>query len=416
MKRYIILSFIAASALLVASCEQESQPTYPNGELPIFNGYMQFSTEVSTRSDLATNMRGRDFGVLGYSYSYTTNWGTAMSLATPDTFYNQQVLCGADGICRYDINSEEDGNQLKPWDATKWYTFFAYSPWGGKGITLSDPNATSTPYLTYEYAWLNDGDAISVFNNDKMFDLMTAESADNDGSTNVGLNFKHRLFAIEVLANNYNESEFVMEQKVDEDGNPVVDKDGNPVMVVKRDENNKPILVKDADGNAVKDESKVIKGMTLTIKGLTHTSMTIPLSMRSEEMENIKYYPSGENAVYPLRDKEVMFYIQNTSVTVPAFNDPQSDGRGEGVATSISKLGSVKGDGYLMFIPQNESLDFTVNWTDAPNNFEKTISTNMNFEAGKLYQIIINFVGNGITIALIEAGAWDYKSVTHTFE
>ncbi|MBQ1173885.1 MAG: hypothetical protein IIX58_01710, partial [Alistipes sp.] len=72
MKRYIILSVIVASALLFASCEHESQPTYPNGELPIFNGYMQFSTEVSTRSDLATNMRGRDFGVLGYSYSYTT--------------------------------------------------------------------------------------------------------------------------------------------------------------------------------------------------------------------------------------------------------------------------------------------------------------------------------------------------------
>lgn len=409
MKRYIILSFIAASALMFASCEQESQPTYPNGELPIFNGYMQFSTEVSTRSDLATNMRDRDFGVLGYSYSYTTNWGTAMSLATPDIFYDLKVSCNANGVCTYDNDGNAaNGNQLTPWDATKWYTFFAYSPWRGEGITLSDSNATSTPYLTYEYAWLNDGNAINVFNNDKMFDLMTAEATDVDGSSNVTFNFKHRLFAIEVLANNYNESEFEMEEKVDEDG--------NPVMVVKRDENNRPILVKDADGIAIKDESKLIRGMTLTIKGLTHTSMTIPLSMRSEEMKNIKYYPSGEGAVYPLQNKEVMFYIQNQDVTVPAFNDPQSDGRGEGVATSISKLGSVKGDGYLMFIPQNESLDFTVNWTDAPNNFEKTISTNMNFEAGKLYQIIINFVGDGITIALIEAGAWDYKSVTHTFE
>lgn len=420
MKRYIILSFIAASALLFASCEQESQPTYPNGELPIFNGYMQFSTEVSTRSDLATNMRGRNFGVLGYSYSYTTNWGTAMSLATPDIFYDLKVSCNANGVCTYDNDGNAaNGNQLTPWDATKWYTFFAYSPWCGKGITLSDSNATSTPYLTYEYAWLKDaadGVDINVCRNDQMFDLMTAESADNDGTTNVGLNFKHRLFAIEVLANNYNESEFEMVQKVDEEGNPVVDKEGNPVMVVKRDEEGLPILAKDTNGNVISDKSQVIKGMTLTIKGLTHTSMTIPLSMRSEEMENIKYYPSGEDAVYPLRDKEVMFYIQNTSVTVPAFNDPQSDGRGEGVATSISKLGSVNGDGYLMFIPQNESLDFTVNWTDAPNNFEKTISTNMNFEAGKLYQIIINFVGNGITIALIEAGAWDYKSVTHTFE
>lgn len=420
MKRYIILSFIAASALLFASCEQESQPTYPNGELPIFNGYMQFSTEVSTRSDLATNMRGRDFGVLGYSYSYTTNWGTAMSLATPDIFYDLKVSCNANGVCTYDNDGNAaNGNQLTPWDATKWYTFFAYSPWRGEGITLSDSNATSTPYLTYEYAWLKDaadGVDINICRNDQMFDLMTAESADNDGTTNVGLNFKHRLFAIEVLANNYNESEFEMVQKVDEEGNPVVDKEGNPVMVVKRDEEGLPILAKDTDGNVISDKSQVIKGMTLTIKGLTHTSMTIPLSMRSDEMGKIEYYPSGNNATYPLQNKEVMFHIQNKEVTIPAFNDPQPDGRGEGVATSISKLGCAEGDGYLMFIPQNHSLEFTVNWTNAPSNFERKVNPTINFEAGKLYQIIINFVGNGITIALIEAGAWDYKSVTHTFE
>lgn len=420
MKRYIILSFIAASALLFASCEQESQPTYPNGELPIFNGYMQFSTEVSTRSDLATNMRGRDFGVLGYSYSYTTDWDAARSLATPDIFYNQKVSCGSNGVCTYDNDGNAaNGNQLTPWDAAKWYTFFAYYPHGGKGITLTGSNVTNTPYLTYEYAWLKDaadGVDINVCRNDQMFDLMTAESADNDGTTNVGLNFKHRLFAIEVLANNYNESEFEMVQKVDEEGNPVVDKEGNPVMVVKRDEEGLPILAKDTDGNVISDKSQVIKGMTLTIKGLTHTSMTIPLSMRSDEMEKIEYYPSGNDATYPLQNKEVMFHIQNKEVIIPAFNDPQPDGRGEGVATSISKLGCAEGDGYLMFIPQNHSLEFTVNWTNAPSNFERKVNPTINFEAGKLYQIIINFVGNGITIALIEAGAWDYKSVTHTFE
>ena len=420
MKRYIILSFIAASALLFASCEQESQPTYPNGELPIFNGYMQFSTEVSTRSDLATNMRGRDFGVLGYSYSYTTDWDAARLLATPDIFYNQKVSCGSNGVCTYDNDGNAaNGNQLTPWDAAKWYTFFAYYPYEGKGITLTGQNVTNTPYLTYEYAWLKDaadGVDINVCRNDQMFDLMTAESADNDGTTNVGLNFKHRLFAIEVLANNYNESEFEMVQKVDEEGNPVVDKEGNPVMVVKRDEEGLPILAKDTDGNVISDKSQVIKGMTLTIKGLTHTSMTIPLSMRSDEMEKIEYYPSGNDATYPLQNKEVMFHIQNKEVTIPAFNDPQPDGRGEGVATSISKLGCAEGDGYLMFIPQNHSLEFTVNWTNAPSNFERKVNPTINFEAGKLYQIIINFVGNGITIALIEAGAWDYKSVTHTFE
>jgi hypothetical protein len=430
MKRYLIFAIIAVSTLLFASCEQEPQPSYPNGDLPIFNGYMQFSTEVSTRSDLATNMRGRNFGVLGYSYSYTTDWEAAKTLATPDTFYNQQVLCDADGICRYDIDSEEDGNQLKPWDATKWYTFFAYSPYNGAGITLSDANVASTPYLTYEYAWLDDAlaidtsddnpdnDSIDVYGNNKMFDLMTAEHVDADGSTNVGLNFKHRLFAIEVLANNYNESDFEMEQKVDENGNPVLDKAGEPVMVIKKDAQGKPILVLNDEGNPVNDQSKIIKDLTLTVKGLTHTSMTIPLSMRSEEMGNIEYHPSGDGATYPLKEKDVTFNIQNQEVKIPAFNDPQPDGRGGGVATSISKLGSTYGDGYLMFIPQEGSLKFTVvatNVGDDPIN--KTIESNVNsFEAGKLYQIIVNFVGDGITIALIEAGAWDYKSVKHTFE
>ena len=414
MKRYSIFAIISTLTLLFTSCEQEPQPTWPDGELPIFNGYMQFSTEVSTRSDLATNMRGRDFGVLGYSYSYTSNWDTAKKLATPDIFYNQEVSCSENGICSYDIdNNQANGNQLVPWNATKWYTFFAYSPYNGGGITLSKDDVVNTPYLTYNYAWLDEAlsrEEITAHGNNQMFDLMTAEAADADGSTNVGINFKHRLFAIEVLANNYNESAFEMEQKIDENGNPVVDNAGKPVMVVKRDSDGKPILLLDGEGKPVNDQSKKISGMTLTIKGLTHTSMTIPLSMRSGEKE-IEYTSSDE-----LKDKAVEFNIQNQEVTIPAFNDPQPDGRGEGVATSISKFGCVNNDGYLMFIPQNEALSFTVDWPEAPDDFKETIDSSINFEAGKLYQIIINFVGSGITIALIEAGAWDYQTVIHRFE
>lgn len=419
MKRYSIFAIISTLTLLFTSCEQEPQPTWPDGELPIFNGYMQFSTEVSTRSDLATNMRGRNFGVLGYSYSYTSNWDTAKKLATPDIFYNQKVSCNENGICSYDVDNEEGGNQLEPWNATKWYTFFAYSPYNGGGITLSNAALVNTPYLTYNYAWLDEAllsEEITAYDNDKMFDLMTAEHIDADGSTNVGLNFKHRLFAIEVLANNYNESTFEMEQKIDEDGNPVVDNAGKPVMVVKRDSDGKPILLLDGEGKPVNDQSKKISGMTLTIKGLTHTSMTIPLSMRSDEMKNIVYEPSGDDAVYPLKNKGIKFNIQNKEVTIPAFNDPQPDGRGEGVATSISNFGSDNNDGYLMFIPQNGELSFTVDWPEAPDDFKETIDSYINFEAGKLYQIIINFVGSGITIALIEAGAWDYQTVIHRFE
>lgn len=414
MKRYIILSFIVASALLFASCEHESQPTYPNGELPIFNGYMQFSTEVSTRSDLATNMRGRDFGVLGYSYSYTTNWGTAMSLATPDTFYNQQVLCGADGICRYDIDSNPDnGNQLKPWDATKWYTFFAYSPCNGAGITLSDSNATSTPYLTYEYAWLDNralqGATIDLHNETRMFDLVSAQAIDLDGSNNVAFNFKHRLFAIEVLANNYNETEYEYEYVTDEYGDFILDDKGNKIF--KLDEDGNKIFKLDEDGKkiVIKDATQSISDLTLRIKGLTNNKMTFPLQGNS----GVEY-----SSTQDFSDKTLSFKISDYPIDIPAFNEPTADGRGAGVATSISKLSSDNGTGYVMLIPETAKLDFALTWAQASSftNLQNTFDSDMDFEAGKLYQIIINFVGSGITIALIEAGAWDYKSVTHTFE
>ena len=105
---------------------------------------------------------------------------------------------------------------------------------------------------------------------------------------------------------------------------------------------------------------------------------------------------------------------------IPAFNETTDDGRGGGVATSISKLGG-KNDkaGYLMLIPQTEGLSGTLHWTEL-SNFPGTISTNftsnIEFKAGRLYQLYINYVGSGITIALIEAGAWDVHDVEHKFE
>lgn len=71
-----------------------------NGKLPIHYGYMQFSTDVSTRAQLVTDMKGKSFGVLGYQYSPTTNWATAKPVTAPmPDFYNLVVSCDDDGIC-----------------------------------------------------------------------------------------------------------------------------------------------------------------------------------------------------------------------------------------------------------------------------------------------------------------------------
>lgn len=450
MRKSLFVSILAFGALFLVSCEQTPSTVVPENPYPIHKGYMQFGTEVSTRATLATNMRGRSFGVLGYQYSTTTDWDAAKALATPVVFYNQLVNCSAEnGVCSYD--------PIKPWQDYK-YSFFSYYPHNGKGITLSPEGTVGTPTIDYEYAWLgtaNAGETILAYNDDRIFDLMTAEAIDEDGSTNVNLDFKHRMFAIEVLANNYNENLYVYEQVpvwvVDENGDYVLDangnkiqstdKDKNPIFekVVKIDENGNPVFAEDVyktdeNGDFVLDDKgnkilerksnarQVISDLRLSIKGLKHKGMKFPLSM--QEGEKDPEYIEGTFPVVPNNPDidYVKFALSNRPVTIPAFNEEFTDEdgtvRGKGVASSISKLGSAERMGYIMLIPQSHELEFIVTWDEASqfNNYENRVTSTMNFEPGKLYQIIINFVGSGITIAIIEAGSWNIETVYHTFE
>lgn len=403
MRKFIYIIF--AAALFATSCDSE-QHIVENDDyiFPIHYGYMQFSTDVSTRTKLATDMRGKSFGIIGFEYSKTSSWSAAKSTTAPSIFYDQRINCNAtNGVCTYDSNnpSATTGDNPKKWGDYR-YAFFAYHPFGGAGITLSDKNKTNTPTLTYTYGWLGQSGNISVYDSaSPIFDLMTAEAVDVDSQTGrVSLDFKHRLFAIEVLANNYNENEY--EYEIDSNGAYILDDNGNKVFKL------------DANGNKIIKVSarKEISNLTLTLEGLQNTSMTIPLSMKD-----------GEDEPKPIAGSvgTRTFKISDETVVVPAFNEVTEDGRGEGVATSISQWGSTNG-GYLMLIPQDGSEKFkgTLNWTElkyaegeeVSNEFTSTID----LVAGKLYQVYINFVGNGITIALIEAGKWDVHNVTHTFE
>lgn len=394
MRKFIYILFV--SALLAMSCEKEQQSGYKDGELPIHRGYMQFSTGVSTRAQLVTDMKAKSFGVLGYKYSSTTNWATAKPVTSPNAFYKLEVSCADNGMCSYDAYPSDASKNLKEWEEGN-YSFFAYHPYNGDGISLSNESATNTPMLTYTYPWLNptSGDSwfetglqivdqhkeVQTFNvihlcdaTAPVYDLMTAEAIDvnGTGAGTVGLNFKHRMFALEVLANNYNEN---------------------------------------SEGTT--DARQAISNLVLTLNGLQYNTMTIPMSMQSGE--DAPVYSGPEQGIGTRS-----FVINNKTIMIPAFNETTDDGRGEGVATSISKLGG-KNDkaGYLMLIPQTVGLSGTLHWTEL-SNFPGTISTNftshIEFKAGRLYQLYINYVGSGITIALIEAGAWDVHDVEHKFE
>lgn len=428
-----------AVAALFSSCEQEYTAGTDWGDWEIFRGYMQFSTGVSSRAQLATNLRGREFGVFGYQYNTTTTWQYAKATATPNVFYKQKVECDANGSCTYDVDNNTNGDQYKQWEESH-YSFFAYHPYGGSGITFSGQNDVNTPMLNYTYGWLKStNQRIDATASSDIFDLMTAEHIDADGSTNVGLDFKHRLFAIEVLANNYNENIYEYDEVpvLDENGNQVEDADGNPVyeQVIRKDADGNPVFApdyykKDAQGNLIQDENGnpiLVKGnarqnlgmLTIKLEGLRHSSMTIPMSTRSGESKPVY------ETVTPFSRE---FVISMNDVEVPAYNEtklwPDGKETGGGIPTSISKYGS-NGGGYLMLIPQdaiegqNYNIKFSLNWLDKPTNSEEVktdFEATINFEPGRLYQVTINFVGSGITIALIEAGSWEPLTVTHTFE
>ena len=448
MKKSLYISILMVVAALFSSCERGGESDFSwDDNWNTFNGYMQFSTVVSTRADKAVNMRGRNFGVLGYQYSGTSNWNTAKALATPNTFYKQKVECNAEtGICDYDIDTSNDNVKLKQWEDNSRYAFFAYHPYGGSGISLSENTTVGVPYLTYTYGWLeraNGGNKIDAYSDDSIFDLMTAEDIDCDGSKNVKFNFKHRLFGLEVLANNYNENVYVYEYETDADGNLILDDKGNPV--VKVDADGDPIPAKDASGNPIYaeweedvldsdgnptgekipvsgDRRQRITDLVVQIGGLKYTAMMIPL--QDSEVEDNTVYTEGKVGVQDGVISKVRFGISQRPVVIPAYNQVEADGTktGRGKPTSISKNGSEGGKGYVMLIPQkhlqDEELSFSVSWTEASNftSVQNSLDSSLEFEAGKLYQLIINFVGTGITIALIEAGSWDPKDVYYTFE
>ena len=440
MKKSLYIPILVAIVVALTSCEQEYTQGTNWGDWEIFRGYMQFSTGVSSRAQLATNLRGREFGVFGYQYNTTTTWQYAKATATPNVFYNQKVECDANGSCTYDVDNNTNGDQYKQWEESH-YSFFAYHPYGGSGISFSGQNDVNTPMLTYTYGWLNNSNQyIDATASSDIFDLMTAEHIDADGSTNVGLDFKHRLFAIEVLANNYNENIYEYDEVpvLDENGNQVEDADGNPVyeQVIRKDVDGNPVFApdyykKDAQGNLIQDENGkpiLVKGnarqnigmLTIKLEGLRHSSMTIPMSTRSGEAK-------PDYTTTTSFSKE--FIITMNDVEVPAYNEttlwPDGKETGGGIPTSISKYGSDGGGGYLMLIPQdaiegqNYNIKFSLNWLNRPANSEEVktdFEATIDFEPGRLYQVTINFVGSGITIALIEAGSWEPLTVIHTFE
>lgn len=154
-------------------------------------GYIKFTTQILTKSQMVSDMGGKSFGVFGYQYS--GDWSTVQAQITPNLFNDGAspaiVSCDESGICTY--------SPMAKWSLGYKYSFFAYYP--TSGVIVSDASREGTPTLKYTLPSREDATLLE--------DVLTSVVYDTDNSTSGSVNFlfKHRLFAIDVVGVNFNE-------------------------------------------------------------------------------------------------------------------------------------------------------------------------------------------------------------------
>ena len=345
-------------------------------EIPI-DGYIYFNTDVASRGTLVTSLEKSEFGVYAYNYvkDGKTYWNSVKAMAKPNVFYNEQIKWNEAGYHYYDVK--------KAWAADSLYTFFGYYPYNSDSIVPSSNNHEGDPYLTYNLP--TDGDVT------KMVDVMTASlyDTDNSQSNQVGLNFKHRLVAMDVQARNFNEPY-----------------NGEDVYV--------------------KVTSLIMKFNNMKHKG---ARLMMDASLKKDSLflsDTTKWKP------------QYTLVGGLNSVSVP----PSGASTGDGEATRLTGIDTNQNT-TLMFLPQDgESIDedekiYLNGWITFTYQFVKKDGTSLtikvgnenistvtqtlpfttgkNMVAGRKYNFQMTFSRTIITIAVIESGEWTDKDVDIEF-
>lgn len=187
--------------MLASSCDRMSMEHEGNEGPTTSSNYIMFTSDVDTKATLVNSMTGKNYYVLGYEYENTSDWATAKGNSTPDLFYNTK-LTFSNGIWTYP-------DPKRRWNFHKKYSFFAYYPEANtaNGISISGQNEANMPLITYTLPISNNKvDPTSIV------DLMTASAINqtSSGSGIVKFVFKHRLFCIDISAENYDAKEYTL--------------------------------------------------------------------------------------------------------------------------------------------------------------------------------------------------------------
>lgn len=321
-------------------------------------GYIFFDSEATRGTLYETTPEDKrlkaGFGVIGYTYSYN-DWTSAEPQARPNVFdnYPQEVTWDG-GFHQY--------TPMQAWQGKQLYAFFAYYPWG---LKTSAETYEGNPYVEFEFPR---GDLAAHV------DVMTGHVIDADYTTrSVSFNMKHRLTALDVVANNHYPSD-----KIDE---------------------------------------IQITAMTIKLDNILYDKVNIPLNMRDEARLDYSYGMAGnKHAEYNLLPSGTLNItnIPNTPLTTSAANTtmiiiPQNqfiDANNDNILEDYTITGSVN-------VAYNTVSNGTVNKIPA-KDYSFTISKDL--ISGYRYYIQLNFADGDITIAILESDMWEDLRIKHDFE
>ena len=365
MREVIKYALMMVVFMVTIGCEQSNLEVVPDDDsnhivdIPEF-GYIYFDGMADTKGVLYEtpaddNRLKAGFGVIGYTHSYSS-WVDAQSQIAPNVFDSHPQEVTWDGT----VHSYEP---MKAWHGKQLYAFFAYYPYG---LTVSAENHRGNPYIDFTFS------RSSLIN---QRDVMTGYNIDADYRTrSVGFEMKHRLTAVDVVANN---------------------------------------LYTD------QDQIK-ITSITIKLNNLLYDRVNIPLNMRDIDGLDYSYgmatnksasfnlMPSGSNSITIGKQTNTPLTSSNNKTTMILIPQEQYiDTNSDGVKEDYTMTGAVNVEYQTL---KNGTPTNTVAAKDYP------FTVNRSLISGYRYYIQLNFAAGDITIAILESDLWGEEKVKHDFE
>ena len=359
MKRIIYITILAF--LFLAGCTKPSAAPAPTPEQ--YDRYIFFSHSVETKATLvekATDMNGKDFGVVGFKYDENTDWATFSTtkvngnLPKPNVFYDDDNTTLVDVETVGVDGTTANYSPLQGWSNNKKYAFFAFYPHNMELVNLDDdtPYSGGVPAIKY---------------------TMTAPTASTEGVPADGTAFKASMFDV-ITADHINqywksstENSFINKQSDDF------------VLEFSHRLSSLEVIMKNSSSGTIK-----INSLVLTISGIKNVSTIIPLDGNTliptalEEPMTATFtinLEEDEKAIGadPTRIKDKLIFIpqdENISITMSIeYTDPYSESSVEKVITDL-KTPLAEGCKHMLqlnFLDYNVYVMVVNEWETAPD-------------------------------------------------